>query len=67
MKEINYIVTYICDKCKVEKEVSYLKTQRPKGNRKFVCSKFLELNKKDFDKLNSVESCELRIKEVKNV
>ncbi len=67
MKEIYYLVKYKCDTCGVEREVPHLTSQKPNGNRKFVCNKFLEMNKKDVDKLDKVETCELRIQEVKDV
>ena len=67
MKEINYLVKYKCDTCGAEKEIPHLTSQKPNGSRKFVCFKFLDMNKKDFDKLNKVDTCDLRIQEVKNV
>jgi len=67
MKEIHYLVKYKCDTCGVEKEIPHLTSQKPDGSRKFVCSKFLNMNKEDLDKLTEVENCDLRIEEVKNV
>ena len=67
MKEIKYLVIYKCDTCGIEREVPHLTSQKPNGSRKFVCNKFLEMNKKDVDKLDKINTCELRIKEVKDV
>lgn len=67
MKEVNYIVTYRCDTCGINREISHLTAQRPYGNRKFVCQEYLEMNKKDLEKMTDVKNCEFRILEVKNV
>jgi len=67
MKEVNYLVIYKCDSCGITREIPHLSAQKPNGKRKFVCQEYLQMNKKDLDKLTEVKNCEFRIEEVKNV